>query len=291
MTWSGTPAAGRRTVRLAIRDARTARGFTQDQVAEAMEWSLSKLRRIESGEVVISRHDLPPLLAHLGVDDEAEVEGLVEAARAARRQRPQWWDEPRFDNLLTPAMKQWFTYEAEATSILAFNADHFPGFLQTKQTAGPVLDTFTDELGPDQRAARLEARSLRRQALDARRTPIKAHVLLDEALLHRTLGRPGALRHQVRAVLDATSRGWTTVRIAPFTQPASGIGNFDIALLGPEEAGHAVLYRENGSADELVDDPATLGHYLNVWHKMWDHALDESRSAAMFAVHANGEDE
>ncbi|MET7419296.1 helix-turn-helix transcriptional regulator [Dactylosporangium sp. NPDC005555] len=290
MSLRETPAVARRTVRLAIRDARTARGFTQDQVAEAMEWSRSKVMRIESGEHVASRRDLVPLLAHLGIDDESRVEGLVRAAKAARRQGPQWWDEQRFGDLLTPAMKQWFTYEAEATSILAFNADHFPGFLQTAQTAGPVLDSFADDLPVEQRTARLEARSLRRQALVDRRAPLTMRVLLDESLLHRTLGRPGALQQQARAVLDAVLQGWATVRIAPFTQPSAGTGNFDIALLGGDgtgdDAAHAVLYRERGTTDEVVDDPATLDRYLTVWRRMWDHALDESRSTAMLSARA-----
>src|SRR5688572_20486351 len=77
-----TPAVARRRVRLAIRDARTARGLTQSAVADAMEWSLSKVMRIESGEVTISQSDLRPLLAHLGVSDRVRVDELVQAAKA-----------------------------------------------------------------------------------------------------------------------------------------------------------------------------------------------------------------
>ena len=57
-----SPAIARRRVRLAVRDARLDKKLTQSEVAEAMEWSLSKVMRIESGEVTISPNDLRPLL-------------------------------------------------------------------------------------------------------------------------------------------------------------------------------------------------------------------------------------
>jgi transcriptional regulator with XRE-family HTH domain len=112
MSSGDRPAVARRKVRLAIKDARNARGFTQGQVADAMEWSLSKVMRIESGEVTISQNDLRPLLAYLGIKDRKVVENLVQAAKASK-QRRQWWDDKRYQGMLTPAMRQLVSFEAE----------------------------------------------------------------------------------------------------------------------------------------------------------------------------------
>src|SRR3954447_21651883 len=98
MSSGDTPAVARRKVRLAIKDARNAKGDTQTQVAEAMEWSLSKVMRIESGEVTISQNDLRPLLAHLGVKDRQAIDDLVQAAKASK-QRRQWWDDKRYHGM------------------------------------------------------------------------------------------------------------------------------------------------------------------------------------------------
>src|SRR5258705_13938555 len=119
MSSGDTPAVARRRVRLAIRDARNAKGVTQTQVADAMDWSLSKVMRIESGEVTISQNDLRPLLTYLGIRDRAVVEALVRSAKASK-QRRQWLDEARFHGMLTPAMKQLIGFEAEATVIRHF---------------------------------------------------------------------------------------------------------------------------------------------------------------------------
>ncbi len=49
-----TAAVDRRRLRLALRRLREAKGVTQGQIAEALEWSLSKVNGIESGDVTIS---------------------------------------------------------------------------------------------------------------------------------------------------------------------------------------------------------------------------------------------
>lgn len=286
MASGDTPAVARRTVRLAIRDARTARGLTQTNVADAMEWSLSKVMRIESGEVTISQNDLRPLLAYLGIRDKARVDELIRAAKASK-QRRQWWDQPKFAGMLTPAMKQWFSYEVEATTMLIYCAVNFPGFLQIPEFASHVLGFFDDELSPEAIAARLETRALRRKALEARASRPDARVILDESVLLRTQGRPDVLGAQLSSVLDVMDEGWLTVRIAPFTLPNAGIGNWEIFYLGVEDLEHAVLYRENSTKDEIIDDQIGLERHLGQWEKIWHYSIDETRSREMIGARAN----
>ncbi|MBV8994153.1 MAG: helix-turn-helix transcriptional regulator, partial [Pseudonocardiales bacterium] len=57
--------------------------MTQRDVAAAMDWSQSKLIRIESGAVKISTNDLRALLAHYGVDT-SRIDALLAVGRAAR---------------------------------------------------------------------------------------------------------------------------------------------------------------------------------------------------------------
>src|SRR5690242_11950691 len=87
MSTTDSPAVARRRVRLALRRAREAKHLTQGQIAEAMEWSLSKVMRIEKGDVSISASDLRVLLDFLDVRDPAEVKQLMTDARAARMER------------------------------------------------------------------------------------------------------------------------------------------------------------------------------------------------------------
>src|SRR3954449_10628508 len=105
MAAGDSPMIARRRIRLTVREAREAKGLTQSDVAEAMEWSLSKVIRIEGGEVSISPNDLRPLLGFLQIRDRGVVDGLIADAKAARvRQKRFWWQEERFKDHLTPAL-------------------------------------------------------------------------------------------------------------------------------------------------------------------------------------------
>ncbi|MFI7601372.1 helix-turn-helix domain-containing protein [Actinoplanes sp. NPDC049681] len=71
MAEGDSPTVARRRVRLALREAREAAGYTQLDVAEQMEWCLGKVVRIENGDVTNAPNDLRPLLTYLTVEDRA----------------------------------------------------------------------------------------------------------------------------------------------------------------------------------------------------------------------------
>jgi hypothetical protein len=71
-----SPTVARRQLRLAVRAARAVAIHTQLEVADEMEWSLTKVIRIESGDVGIAPNDLRPLLAFLRMEDRAKFAGL-----------------------------------------------------------------------------------------------------------------------------------------------------------------------------------------------------------------------
>lgn len=70
----------RRRLRLELKRLRAARGLTQRQVADELEWSTSKIIRIESGTVGIRIGDLHLLLGLYGVEDRTTIDRLVEMA-------------------------------------------------------------------------------------------------------------------------------------------------------------------------------------------------------------------
>src|SRR5438105_2689165 len=177
MSTGDLPAVARRRVRLAVREARERKGLTQADVAEAMEWSASKIMRIESGEVTVSPNDLRPLLAYLDVTDSTRVDELIQDAKASRR-RQEWWDEPRFREHLTLVTRQLIQYEVQAKAVRHFNTSIIPGRLQTPSYTAALLRTFSGLLPDADHDPRLEARWRRRQELVERKVPPDIFVLL-----------------------------------------------------------------------------------------------------------------
>ena len=62
MAEGGSPLVQRRRLRTELRTARQVSGLTQEQVAREMEWSPSKIIRIENASSGISSNDLKALL-------------------------------------------------------------------------------------------------------------------------------------------------------------------------------------------------------------------------------------
>jgi transcriptional regulator with XRE-family HTH domain len=270
-----SPAAARRRLRFALRAARDTAQLTQADVAERLEWSVSKVNRIENGEVTISATDLRALMALLGVEDPQTVEQFTQWARTARSRG--WWDSPEYRAHITPAMRQLIQYEAEATAIRCFQPTLIPGSLQTPEYARAILD-FWIELPDETKAARQAVRAERRARLFDRPNRPDFLLLLDESVVHRQVGGPAVMADQLRALQEMVGRGEIILRIVPLLHGASlGLaGNF--MILDLEDYENAILYREVALDDDDIRDDETADHYRRVFERMWQVALSPDQS-------------
>jgi transcriptional regulator with XRE-family HTH domain len=279
---SDSPARARRLVRYAVRRARDAKGFTQSDVAEQMEWSLSKVMRIESGEVTITPNDLRPLLNYLGIKDRAEVDSLIAAAKVSR-QRVQS-KAPGFMEYGTTNMRHLMELEHDATAYRSFLPMIIPGWMQTPDYARAVLGAFSASLSEETITGRLQIRAERRRVILERDNPPKCYVLLDEGVLLRKIGGGDVLRGQLLEILDIIQRGRAAVRVIPFDQSdaVSMLATFEILYLaGEDDNSEAVLYRESDILDELVDDEDKIRRHREIFDRLWAAARDQDASAAM----------
>jgi len=84
MTTGQNVAAHRRRLRSELRNERKLAHLTQKEVARAMDWSPSKMLRIETGSNGISVTDLRALLSYYNLKDKRRIEDLINLARAAK---------------------------------------------------------------------------------------------------------------------------------------------------------------------------------------------------------------
>lgn len=279
-----SPAVGRRRLRLALRRAREAKGLTQGQVADSLEWSLSKVNRIEAGDVTVSSTDLRALLALLDVIDDAVVDRMTEDARASRRRG--WWDEPRYREHLTPGTLQLLQFEGEATVIRCFQPTLIPGLLQTHAYADAIFLFWSHELSEADRAVRLELRMRRRSPVLERREPPTYLLILDESVVLREVGGPKVMAEQLHELLAVASRPGITVRVMPLAGGAlmSMLGGFTIFDLDDEE--NAILYRESHRLDDIVQAPETVRRHRQIFEQMWEQSLSEEASTRLIQAQA-----
>jgi len=284
MSTADSPAVARRRVRLALREAREAANLTQSDVAEAMEWSLSKVMRIESGEVSIALNDLKAALEFLNITDAKLVASLLQDARVARQRRAAWWDEPTYREHLTPAMRQLIQYEEGAAAVRQYDGAIVPARFQTPAYAKAVLDRYAHDLPTDVRSVRLEARIRRRDGLLKQRKPPVLSMLLDESVLRRQLGGRDVLLEQLLELAKRTRQPSTSIRIMPFTfdGPVPMYGSYEIVDLDGSGT-DAVMYRESHVTDEIVEDAALVKEHRQIFEEVWSASLDEDASAELIA--------
>jgi transcriptional regulator with XRE-family HTH domain len=283
MAEGDSPTVARRRVRLALREKREAVGLTQQQVADEMEWSLSKVIRIEGGEVSIAPNDLRPLLAYLGIKDRAQVSEMMSDAKIARtRQRRAWWQSPEYREHLTDPLRRLIEFEAEAAAIRFYALYHMPGALQTPAYAQALMAKWDDELTEEQSKFRVNARRYRQETLVSRLDHVKLFILLDESVLWRPIGGNEVFAEQLELIIRLTEQAQVFVRMIPFTvdTPMTNNASFDLLFLGEDLPENAVLYRENGMTDEILEDQFATSRHRNRFDRVWKASDDEATTVA-----------
>jgi transcriptional regulator with XRE-family HTH domain len=238
----------RRRLCAAIKKAREERGLTQQDVVNTMEWSLSKVIRVESGTVGISTTDLRALLTYYAVTDDNVVAELMELARAGRR-RP-WWREYR-DHMPTPTLGTLIDLEVVASHLKIFNPNILPGLFQTEAYATAVMQNMLPAPTPEQLAARIKIRMRRQVEVLQRETPPTIVAVLDEAVIRRSTGDARTTREQLDHLLDIAALPNVTINVVPFTAGIFQLSGPFFILSFPSDPD--TVYVESSMNENLIE--------------------------------------
>src|SRR5580692_185879 len=105
-----------------------------------MDWSLSKIIRIETGAVGVSTNDLKALLGLYKVHDSERINELIELARASRQSS--WWSKYRED--ISSQYLQFIEYEKAASVLRTLEPLLVPGLIQTEEYADAIIRKLAD---------------------------------------------------------------------------------------------------------------------------------------------------
>ena len=261
-----SPLVQRRRLRTELRRARAEARKTQDQVATAMDWSLSKVIRIETGAVGISTNDLRALLNLYAVHDADRTEELIELARASRQ--TSWLSRYRAD--ITPQYLQYIEYEETASVLYMYDPLLLPGLLQTEGYAAAALRALADPGTPAEVLRnRIDIR-LTRQRLLEQITPPAVTCVLDESVISRIVGEREVAQDQLARLIELASRPNITIQIVPFTAGLHrGLLEPFIILEFPDPEDGDVLYLES-SRDAIFshDEAREITAYREVFEQL-----------------------
>jgi transcriptional regulator with XRE-family HTH domain len=258
--------------------------LTQEQVARQLEWSPSKLIRVEGGKNAITRTDLQALLGVYDVTSEGRQERLQTLARGARE--PAWWNAYRGE--LDPTFLNYVGYSAGAAFMRQFHGTVIPGLIQTPEYA-EVLST-----GKASERARVLAAKLRiqrQQELAKRENPPRQHYIIDEAVVRRHVGiksDPAIMPAQLNHVADLAERDDVTVRVIPFSAGAHlGLdGPFTILEFEGDLADVLYLEGRPGASLMITGEDERIPEYRDTFELLLEQALPADQSIALIRAAA-----
>jgi hypothetical protein len=273
--------------------------LTQHQVADAADWSVSKIIRIETGKVAVTTSDLRAFLTICGVTDKAEVDGCVELARLSRQPTV----ASQYADVLPRLFAEWLECEAYASMIRQFETKLVPGILQTPDYAQSIVAAHLVGKFSEPAMSRIvDARLQRALALIGPDGPAMSFII-DEAALRRGIGnersaaRFDVMLEQLTTLkrLNTLGRARSGETIEPDLNPHMQIqvvpfevGSYSM-LRGPLEllefAGTEdpnMVYIEGRMGDHIVLDAlAETASYFDEFAEMESRLLDPAHTNGM----------
>ena len=235
------PTVRRRRLGSELRRLREDHSIKLEEVAERLGVAASTLSRIETGKAPTKSVYLTAMLEMYGVTDPAQRQVLVDMAREGHRKG--WWSV--YDDVLPTGFGIYVGLEAEAAGLRAFEGEAVQGLFQTPDYARAILREVQVR-DTDEQVERLVDLRMKRQEVLDRNPPLDVWMILDEAVIRRTIGGPEVMRDQLARLVEASKKPNVTLQVLPFsTGSHAGLrGPFSI-LEFPERADPDVAYVES----------------------------------------------
>jgi transcriptional regulator with XRE-family HTH domain len=282
------PRVPRRRLGAELRTLREQAGLNIEDVAAELECSVSKVSRLETGKGIPKVRDVRDLLDRYGVSDQAYRDRMMRWVRDGQRQG--WWHDfsdvlapdPE-DPLLADDLDRYVGYEQDASEVRSFENTWVHGLLQTEDYARAVLSEVStaDSEATDRK---VELRMRRQDRLYVNEDPLKIHIILDEAVLHRPVGGEQVMRAQLKRLIDDAQRPNITLQVLPFgvgAHPATA-GPF-VVLAFPDSDDTDLVYVEGHLGDFYFEKERDVDVYEQMFDELVGRSLTAEESADLLA--------
>src|SRR5699024_1091648 len=252
-----SPSVRRRRLSSELKRLRTESGMTLVEAAKQAGMGKSNLSKIEQAESrTVPAPTLNKLLDRYGVDEPAVRSAMHELSKLAGQKG--WWSS--YKDVMPQTLVD---FEAEACAIRTFEPQLVPGLLQTPAYADAVFraNRVRDD---DEVAQRVTAR-MSRQGILNRVDPPKYLAIIDEAVLHRTVGSPAVMCEQLRHLTHMAARHNIDIYVLPFSAGAhtSTEGSY-LIMDFPDPRDSSIVYLEGPTTTMYLEEI----HQIRTYNEM-----------------------
>lgn len=259
-----------------LKEARLGVGLRLEDVAPLMQWSASKLSRLEAGKSPSIRVlDVEALCRIYDIDDPEVIAGLVGLAKQSTGKS--WWQA--FDDVISGNFDLYVGLESSAKKLSVFRPDMLSGLFQTPDYARALSRVYFQNLTEEELERHVQLRRRRQKPLTRKTSPLPVDLIVQEAVLRTVVGSPAVMAEQLRYLADFPVN--VTVRVLPFTAgfpvgPATG--PFTILDFGQDPRGRdispTVVYIESYAGDLYLERDKDVARYRHAYSVMQQAALD-----------------
>jgi len=270
-----SPTVRGRRLRYELRRLREQAGLTRDETARRLDWSGSKISRIETGQSRAQTGDVRDLLDVYGVTGD-HAEALVQLAREARKRG--WWTA--YNDVFTGT---YVGLEAEASAMRTYEPQIIPGLLETEDYTRALIRAGLVRADPDEIERRVQARMARQEILTRPDAP-EIWAVLDEPAARRPVGGPAVMKAQLRHLIDVTAapNSTITLQILPLAVGSHpGLSGPFVILDFPSGEDPPVVYLETATDGLYLEETAEAERYNLMFDHLRASALSASESASL----------
>ena len=207
----GSQTVRRRRLAAELRRLRERAGLTGDEAAATLNWSGSKISRIELNRIGVKRDDLDKLLDLYKVESpyREELQALASESSKTGRLRAVVAGLPT-------DYAEYVSAEDEARSIWNWEPLIVPGLLQTEDYTRAVMAGYQSmfRIPPGDAERRIVLRRMRQQLL-TREPPLQLSFVIDESVLRRRFGSNSAMHGQLLRVTELSEMPNVDIRMLP----------------------------------------------------------------------------
>ena len=272
------PTVRRRQLGLELRRLREAAGKTPKEAAEWLEIAPSTLSKIELGRIAIKGTHVRLLTQLYGVV-APEADTLLRLARESSQRG--WW--AAYGDTVPDFLRTYLGLEEDAAELWAYESGLVLGLLQTPAYAEALITVGRPHADREEIARLVEFRTARQKRLFAQQSPT-LRVVLDEAVLRRTVGGPEVMREQLQHIVALADSSHVSVVVLPFDTGAHpSIGSAFTLLRFADAASINFVYLEHLLGALYLERPTDIERYTEVFEQLSASALAPDESLRLIA--------
>jgi transcriptional regulator with XRE-family HTH domain len=263
----------RRQLARTLRELRVHAGLTIEAAAPLLDFSPSKLSRIENAHQGVDVHIVRSMLDLFDVGGDRWTE-ILELTREANAKG--WWRAYGLDD------RGYLPLEADASTVREFTVSLVPGLLQTPDYARALYMNSVRTRSKAVLDRDVTVRMIRQERLTSVERPLELLTVMDEGVLRRALGGRDVMRAQLRHLIEASELDTVTLQVLPtsVTDHPGYDGPFTVLSfdgLGEPDMGYA----ENPMGAMHIEQEEHVARARLVFDRLRSVALPPTESVAL----------